>query len=77
MYAGCTSVNNGSTRIINYFIADGVEQAIMAMAHRGRLNILTGILQFPPVIMFQKMKGLPEFPPGLKFSGDVLSHFGQ
>lgn len=49
----------------------------MAMAHRGRLNLLAGILQYPPVVMFQKMKGLPEFPPDVQFSGDVLSHLGE
>ena len=32
-------------------------------AHRGRLNLLTGLLDFPPVAMFRKMRGLPEFPP--------------
>ncbi|XP_045604597.1 2-oxoadipate dehydrogenase complex component E1 [Procambarus clarkii] len=53
---------------------DGVEQAVLAMAHRGRLNLLTGVLQYPPVVMFQKMKGLPEFPPDVEFTGDVLSH---
>ncbi|KAK7071265.1 putative 2-oxoglutarate dehydrogenase E1 component DHKTD1, mitochondrial [Halocaridina rubra] len=53
---------------------DGVEQVVIGMAHRGRLNLLTGILEYPPVIMFQKMKGLPEFPADVNFTGDVLSH---
>ena len=44
------------------------------MPHRGRLNLLTGLLNFPPVAMFRKMKGLPEFPPEQKGAGDVLSH---
>ncbi|XP_068204205.1 2-oxoadipate dehydrogenase complex component E1 [Palaemon carinicauda] len=52
----------------------GVQEVVLGMAHRGRLNLLTGTLKYPPVIMFQKMKGLPEFPPHLKFTGDVLSH---
>ena len=43
-------------------------------AHRGRLNILTGLLGLPPVILFRKMKGLPEFPPEQGGAGDVLSH---
>ena len=43
-------------------------------AHRGRLNILTGVLGLPPVILFRKMKGLPEFPPSQSGAGDVLSH---
>lgn len=44
------------------------------MPHRGRLNLLTGLLNFPPVVMFRKMKGLPEFPPDQSGAGDVLSH---
>ncbi|CAL4060852.1 unnamed protein product, partial [Meganyctiphanes norvegica] len=53
---------------------DGVEQVVVGMAHRGRLNLLTGLLQFPPVIMYQKMKGMSEWPKEVKGSGDVLSH---
>ena len=47
------------------------------MAHRGRLNLLTGMLEFPPVAMFRKMKGLPEFPPDQSGAGDVLSHLSK
>ena len=50
---------------------------IIGMPHRGRLNLLTGMLQFPPVAMFRKMKGLPEFPPQQKGAGDVLSHLSK
>lgn len=53
---------------------EGVEQLVMGMAHRGRLNLLTGVLQYPASVMFRKMKGLPEFPENVKFIGDVLSH---
>ena len=44
------------------------------MPHRGRLNLLTGLLNYPETLMFKKMKGQPEFPPGAACSGDVLSH---
>ena len=47
------------------------------MPHRGRLNLLTGMLKFPPVAMFRKMKGLPEFPHDQKGAGDVLSHLSK
>ena len=59
------------------FFADGFEDVIIGMPHRGRLNLLTGMLQFPPVAMFRKMKGLPEFPPQQKGAGDVLSHLSK
>jgi probable 2-oxoglutarate dehydrogenase E1 component DHKTD1 len=42
------------------------------MAHRGRLNALTGPLRFPPVRMFQKMKGFPEFPAEARASGGKI-----
>jgi len=54
--------------------AHGFNEVIIGMAHRGRLNLLTGMLEFPPVAMFRKMKGLPEFPPDQSGAGDVLSH---
>ena len=63
--------------ISNFFFADGFEDVIIGMTHRGRLNLLTGMLQFPPVAMFRKMKGLPEFPPQQKGAGDVLSHLSK
>ncbi|XP_076441946.1 2-oxoadipate dehydrogenase complex component E1-like [Babylonia areolata] len=52
----------------------GVEDVVMSMPHRGRLNFMTCLLNFPPVVMFQKMKGKTELPPGAKGTGDVLSH---
>lgn len=52
----------------------GVTDIVVGMPHRGRLNLLTGLLDFPPVQVFQKMKGMPEVPAGIKGSGDVLSH---
>ena len=36
----------------------------MCMAHRGRLNLLTGALNFPLAMMFAKMKGHNELPAG-------------
>nr|XP_023664650.1 probable 2-oxoglutarate dehydrogenase E1 component DHKTD1, mitochondrial [Paramormyrops kingsleyae] len=52
----------------------GVTDIIMGMPHRGRLNLLTGLLQFPPELMFRKMRGLSEFPENSPSIGDVLSH---
>eukprot|EP00079_Xenopus_tropicalis_P034369 XP_017948140.1 PREDICTED: probable 2-oxoglutarate dehydrogenase E1 component DHKTD1, mitochondrial [Xenopus tropicalis] len=52
----------------------GVTDIIIGMPHRGRLNLLTGLLQFPPELMFRKMRGLSEFPENSPAIGDVLSH---
>ncbi|MGH0136908.1 UNVERIFIED_CONTAM: hypothetical protein FKN15_036750 [Acipenser sinensis] len=52
----------------------GVTDVITGMPHRGRLNLLTGLLQFPPELMFRKIRGLSEFPENSPAIGDVLSH---
>ncbi|XP_060634255.2 2-oxoadipate dehydrogenase complex component E1 [Anolis sagrei] len=52
----------------------GVTNIVLGMPHRGRLNLLTGLLQFPPELMFRKMRGLSEFPEPSPAIGDVLSH---
>ncbi|XP_075945450.1 2-oxoadipate dehydrogenase complex component E1 [Anarhichas minor] len=52
----------------------GVTDIIIGMPHRGRLNLLTGLLKLPPELMFRKMRGLSEFPETSLAIGDVLSH---
>ncbi|GAB6031789.1 putative 2-oxoglutarate dehydrogenase E1 component DHKTD1, mitochondrial [Chamberlinius hualienensis] len=52
----------------------GIEQVVMCMPHRGRLSLLTGMLQYPTINMFRKMKGFSEFPDNSGSTGDVLSH---
>lgn len=47
------------------------------MPHRGRLNVLTQLLNFDPRLLIRKMRGLPTLPPSLpasEFTDDVLSH---
>ncbi|XP_052769860.1 2-oxoadipate dehydrogenase complex component E1-like [Mya arenaria] len=53
---------------------DGVEEVVICMPHRGRLNFLTCMLEFPPVRIFQKVSGISEIPEGFKGTGDVVSH---
>ena len=81
----CVGTVPGSSKVIFspffifilFFFLDGIKEIIMGMPHRGRLNLLTGMLEFPPVGMFRKMRGLPEFPPHQKGAGDVLSHLSK
>jgi probable 2-oxoglutarate dehydrogenase E1 component DHKTD1 len=54
----------------------GVQHIVLAMPHRGRLNLLTGLLQMPPASLFHKVKGGCEFPEELGIAGDVISHLG-
>jgi len=51
-----------------------VAQVVMCMPHRGRNNLLTCMLNFPPSLMFRKLKGKYEFPDEFRGTGDVLSH---
>jgi len=44
------------------------------MPHRGRLNLLTDLLQYSPAALFHKIKGASEWPEELGAEGDVLSH---
>jgi probable 2-oxoglutarate dehydrogenase E1 component DHKTD1 len=52
----------------------GVEQIVMGMPHRGRLNLLTDLLGYEPAALFHKIKGNSELPEGIEAEGDVLSH---
>lgn len=52
----------------------GVQHIILGMPHRGRLNLLTDLLQYPPTDLFHKIKGGYEIPEELGAEGDVLSH---
>ncbi len=36
------------------WLLGGVNDVILGMPHRGRLNLLTGLLKFPPAAMFNK-----------------------
>ncbi|KZS96382.1 dehydrogenase E1 and transketolase domain-containing protein 1 [Sistotremastrum niveocremeum HHB9708] len=52
----------------------GIEHVILAMPHRGRLNLLLDLLRFSPTALFHKVKGGSEIPEELDVSGDVVSH---
>ncbi|KAL0103441.1 hypothetical protein PUN28_017599 [Cardiocondyla obscurior] len=54
--------------------SDNLERVVICIPHRGRLNLLTGMLNFPPEVLFHKLQGLSEFPDETKCTGDVISH---
>jgi len=55
----------------------GIEDISIGMPHRGRLNMMTILLQYPSVAIFNKLLGKRELPPGSHGIGDVLSHLYQ
>ncbi|XP_041469251.1 probable 2-oxoglutarate dehydrogenase E1 component DHKTD1, mitochondrial [Lytechinus variegatus] len=55
-------------------VSDGVEDIVLAMPHRGRLNLLMGPLGFSPLVMMKKLRGNPEYAPHLHCVGDIPTH---
>lgn len=48
------------------------------MPHRGRLNLLTNILEYPPRYLFRKISGKTDTPKELyTVVDDVTSHVAQ
>ncbi len=55
--------------------AQGVEEVVMGMAHRGRLNVLVNILGKSPEMLFAEFEGNHKEQDPLR-SGDVKYHLG-
>ncbi|RPH97449.1 MAG: 2-oxoglutarate dehydrogenase E1 component [Lysobacterales bacterium] len=53
----------------------GIEEVVIGMAHRGRLNVLVNILGKSPAIMFEEFEGNRKDDNPLR-SGDVKYHLG-
>lgn len=71
---GAESMMGFFHELFHHSAHSGVTDIVIGMPHRGRLNLLTGLLKFPPELMFRKMRGLSEFPETSPAIGDVLSH---
>uniref|UniRef100_A0A0A9W5F4 Putative 2-oxoglutarate dehydrogenase E1 component DHKTD1, mitochondrial n=1 Tax=Lygus hesperus TaxID=30085 RepID=A0A0A9W5F4_LYGHE len=52
----------------------GVNEVVIVAHHRGRLNLMIGLLKMPPELLFRKLLGKSEFPDHCKTVGDVISH---
>jgi probable 2-oxoglutarate dehydrogenase E1 component DHKTD1 len=53
---------------------DSVNNIVIGAHHRGRLNLLIGLLKMPPELLFRKLQGKSEFPEDIPGIGDVISH---
>jgi 2-oxoglutarate dehydrogenase E1 component len=53
----------------------GMEEVVIGMAHRGRLNVLVNLLGKSPAVLFSEFEGNYD-PKRLKGSGDVKYHKG-
>ena len=36
--------------------SDDIKDVLVCIAHRGRLNLLTCLMKYPPVVMFRKVR---------------------
>jgi 2-oxoglutarate dehydrogenase E1 component len=55
--------------------ASGMEEVVIGMAHRGRINVLVNVLGKSPEELFSEFEGTKD-PEGLSGSGDVKYHLG-
>jgi 2-oxoglutarate dehydrogenase E1 component len=54
----------------------GVEEVIIGMPHRGRMNVLTNVMKKPYLEMLSLFHGNMDFPESVNSSGDVKYHIG-
>ena len=54
----------------------GVDEVVIGMPHRGRLNILTAVMRKPYAAMLSEFYGNLSMPEGIGSSGDVKYHMG-
>ncbi|TAE82818.1 MAG: 2-oxoglutarate dehydrogenase E1 component [Alphaproteobacteria bacterium] len=66
----------GMQEVIHVASRLGVEEVIVGMPHRGRMNVLTNIMKKPYVEMFSLFHGNADFPEWVNSSGDVKYHIG-
>src|SRR6185295_2378283 len=54
----------------------GLEEIIIGMPHRGRLNVLANVMSKPFAAIFSEFKGISANPEDVQGSGDVKYHLG-
>jgi 2-oxoglutarate dehydrogenase E1 component len=62
--------------VIRQAASQGVEEALLGMAHRGRLNILTNVAGKSWTALFGEFQGKYSVPDGTPGSSDVKYHMG-
>ncbi len=62
--------------IIDHGATIGAEQMLMAMAHRGRLNVLAHVVNKPYEVMLSEFEGTNIRPTEVEGDGDVKYHLG-
>lgn len=71
---GVESLVPGMKAVIDTSVEFGVEDVVIGMPHRGRLNMLSNVVRKPNESIFSEFTGSREFDEG---SGDVKYHLGM
>ncbi|MEN8181109.1 MAG: 2-oxoglutarate dehydrogenase E1 component [Myxococcota bacterium] len=61
--------------VLTHAVESGVEEVVIGMSHRGRLNVLANVMGKPLEATFAEFHGIPSAPLDLG-SGDVKYHLG-
>jgi 2-oxoglutarate dehydrogenase E1 component len=73
---GCESVVSGLLEILRESADLGIQETVLGMAHRGRINVLANVLGKPLSRIFYEFTGENYFGKSVKGSGDVKYHLG-
>ncbi len=73
---GAESVIPALEQIIKRGGQIGLKEIVLGMAHRGRLNVLSQVMQKPHRAIFHEFKGGSFTPDDVEGSGDVKYHLG-
>ncbi|RKP32653.1 2-oxoglutarate dehydrogenase, E1 component [Metschnikowia bicuspidata] len=71
---GSEALIPGMKSLIDTSVEHGVEDVVIGMPHRGRLNMLSNVVRKPNESIFSEFTGSKEFDEG---SGDVKYHLGM
>ncbi|ODV77028.1 alpha-ketoglutarate dehydrogenase [Suhomyces tanzawaensis NRRL Y-17324] len=71
---GAEAIVPGLKALIDTSVEYGVEDVVIGMPHRGRLNMLSNVVRKPNESIFSEFTGSKEFDEG---SGDVKYHLGM
>ncbi|KJV68660.1 2-oxoglutarate dehydrogenase E1 component [Candidatus Neoehrlichia procyonis] len=63
-------------KIISLAAGFGISEIVLGMPHRGRLTVLTKVMQKPYIAVMHEFNGGFAYPSDLEVSGDVKYHMG-
>ncbi len=73
---GAESLIPALEQILKYGGKNGIEEVVLGMPHRGRLNVLANFMKKPFSAIFSEFQGNASNPDDVQGSGDVKYHLG-